>query len=108
MVFLPAPEATGVRGKQIEAYAEVYHLGVFAKPDSSRYTVQFAVRGAEHTEGWVVVSSEVMAGNRRSEPVQLKLDLKHTAPGPKVLRLRVTDHSRRETIEKQTDFRVVW
>jgi len=108
MVFLPAPEATGVRGKQIEAYAEVYHLGVSTKPDSSRYTVQFAVRGAGHTEGWVVVSSEEMSGNRRSEPVQLKLDLKHTAPGPKVLRLRITDHSRRETIETQTDFRVVW
>jgi len=108
MVFLPAPDGIGVRGKHIEAYAEVYHLGVFAKLDSSSYTVQFAVRGAEHSEGWVVVSSEEMSGNRRSEPLQLKLDLKQTAPGPKVLRLRVTDHSRRETIEKQTDFRVVW
>jgi len=106
--FLPAPEGAGVRGKSIEAYAEIYNLGVFAGPDSSRYTVQFAVRPAEDPDGWLAVSSEVKRGVSRSDPLDLKLNLAQSAPGPKMLRLRVTDHARSETIERTTDFRVTW
>jgi GWxTD domain-containing protein len=107
-VFLHAPERTGSIGKTLEVYAEVYNLGVFEAPDSSRFTVQFAVRPSEDPNGWAVISSEVNRGVSRSESLDLKLGLAKTAPGPKVLRLRVTDQARAETIEATTDFRVTW
>ena len=107
-VFLSAPEGTGVRGKTLEVFAEVYNLAVYTKPDSTRYSTSFSVRSEGEAEEWTVVSSEQHRGDARWEPITLKLDLAVSAPGPKQLRLRLTDHARSETIETTAPFRVVW
>ena len=108
IIFLPAPDASGVRGKRLEAYAEVYNLDIIESRSETAFTVQFEVRSAEDRDGWVVVSTKTKQGVASWEPLVLTLDLTKTAPGAKVLRLRLTDHARSETIVTTTDFRVTW
>jgi len=106
-VFLAAPEGIGVRGKSLEAYAEVYNL----KPsvtDSVRYSTVFFVQAADPPGEWVRVSATTTKAVSPRQTITLKLDLDQTAPGPKRMRLRVTDHERSETIERMADFRVTW
>lgn len=107
-VFLPAPNGIGVRGRSLEAFAEVYNLAIHTAPDTARFSAQFAVRPAEDPDGWTLVSSTTEATTDTWAVLRLKLDLTETAPGPKRLRLRLTDHARNETVERVTDFRVVW
>lgn len=108
MIFLPAPEGAGVRGKTLEAYAEVYNLDFSEAQRETDYTVQFAVRSARDRGSWVVISTKTHHGSVSWEPLILTLDLAETAPGPKILRLRLTDHTRSETIVATNDFRVTW